>query len=111
MEKNNNFVKYLLFAMPLFFGVIGFVVIGHTPVLDALFCVMQMYVLNYGGTPANVFVELARWTAPLATMTGVGRTYGLYENRIPLFSCCRQHQAFLLGGDCRTLILEAAPHF
>jgi hypothetical protein len=93
MEKNNNFVKYLLFAMPLFFGVIGFVVIGHTPVLDALFCVMQMYVLNYGGTPANVFVELARWTAPLATMTGVLLAFAQMRSYI------RNRITYLKGGS------------
>jgi len=34
---------------------------------DALYSCVCMYVLGYQTTPPNLWVELARWTAPLAT--------------------------------------------
>lgn len=51
--------KVLLFLLPLVLGMIGLWVLGEVPLLDALFSCINMYVLNYGDTPENVFVELA----------------------------------------------------
>ena len=41
------------------------------PVLDALYQSICMYAMGYQETPPNLVVELARWTAPLATASGV----------------------------------------
>ena len=57
----------ILLLFPLLFGVIGFLAVDHLKLLDALFNCVQMYVLNYGEKPTNLLVEIARWTAPLAT--------------------------------------------
>ena len=57
----------LLLLCPLLLGVIGFLTVDHLNLLDALFNCVQMYVLNYGENPTNILVEIARWTAPLAT--------------------------------------------
>lgn len=63
--------KVLLFLLPLVLGMIGLWVLGEVPLLDALFSCINMYVLNYGDTPENVFVELARWLAPITTVSGI----------------------------------------
>ena len=69
--KKTNYAYYLLFLCPLVFGMIGFAIVDKMEILDALFNCVLMYVLNYGDTPSNVWVELARWTAPLATASSI----------------------------------------
>ena len=69
--KKTNYAYYLLFLCPLVFGMIGFAIVDKMEILDALFNCVLMYVLNYGDTPSNMWVELARWTAPLATASSI----------------------------------------
>ncbi len=65
MTKRHPWLRLLLLC-PLVIGTAGLLA-DHRAVADALYMSMQMYVLNFSGTPANLLVELARWTAPLAT--------------------------------------------
>ncbi len=65
--KQKKTIYRLLLLCPLLLGAVGFTAVDRMSPLDALFNCVQMYVLNYGETPRNVWVELARWTAPLAT--------------------------------------------
>ena len=72
MKKHNiNYFKIVLLIVPFFFGVLGFAVIEHEPLSDAFFNSILMYFLNYGDTPPNFALEIARWTAPLATAGGI----------------------------------------
>ena len=57
-------------ALPLALGSLGLMLAGEA-FLDAVFDTVTMYVLNWGGKPANRLVELARWTAPLSTAAGI----------------------------------------
>lgn len=66
-----NAGKALVFCGPVVFCVIGFSLLEGEPLINALFNCVSMFVLNYSDPPANLFVELARWTAPLATAGGV----------------------------------------
>ena len=70
MKRPFQFMKILL-LFPLLLGFFGFVVLEGEPLLDSLFRCVIMYVMNYGDTPPNILVELARWTAPLATASSV----------------------------------------
>lgn len=63
--------RLLVLAVPLVLGFIGFTVVEKKPVSDGLFLTLCMYVLGYTDAPANIWIELARWTAPLATASGV----------------------------------------
>ena len=63
MKRSFQWVKLLL-PLPLVVGVCGFVVLAGEPFLDSVFKCVTMYVLNYGDTPPNLPVEIARWTAP-----------------------------------------------
>lgn len=63
--------KRFLLIVPFVLGFIGLMIAGETSVPDALFNSLTMYVLNYGQSPANILVELARWLAPLATVGSV----------------------------------------
>lgn len=70
MKRSVRWARLLL-LLPLVMGVYGFVFLEGMPFLDALFKSVTMYVLNFGDTPPNLLVEAARWTAPLATASGV----------------------------------------
>lgn len=61
----------LLTIFPMVIGTIGFVALAGQPFLDSVFNCLIMYVMNYSDTPPNVLVEIARWTAPLATAGGI----------------------------------------
>lgn len=70
MKHAKQWMKLFL-LLPLAAGIYGFAVLEGTPLLDSVFMSVTMYVLNYGDTPPNFLVEIARWTAPLATASGV----------------------------------------
>lgn len=72
MKKHSiSYIKIILFVIPFILGVIGFTASGDIPIQDALFNSVLMYFLNYGDTPPNIALEIARWTAPLATVGGI----------------------------------------
>ncbi len=67
----NKHVKRALLIVPLLVGTVGFLLSGGSSLLNAVFRSLTMYALNYDDAPPNVLVEIARWTAPLATVGGV----------------------------------------
>ncbi len=82
MKKNGAVIKAGLLIVPMVFGMIGFAAVERMPLTDSVFNCVIMYVLNYGDTPPNIFVELARWTAPLATAGGVILAFTGLRDRI-----------------------------
>lgn len=72
MEKYASKIKKaILFLTPFICSVMGLIVLEKEPVLDSLFNSVEMYLMNYGDTPPNILVEIARWTAPLVTASGL----------------------------------------
>lgn len=71
MDKQYKIGRWLLFCLPFISGTYGLFYVEGAPLKDALFSSMTMYFLNYGDVPPNLFVEFARWTAPLMTASGV----------------------------------------
>ena len=63
--------KWLLFLTPLLLGAVGLIALEGKPILDSLFQCTCMYLMGYQDSPPNLLVELARWTAPLATASWV----------------------------------------
>lgn len=63
--------KTLLLAIPLLIGLFGFVYVEERPLVQSLFDCVCMYCLNYQDAPLNLWIEAARWLAPLATASGV----------------------------------------
>lgn len=85
--------KLFLVILPLLLGMIGLWVMAGEPLLDALFSCVNMYVLNYGDPPVNLFVELARWLAPITTLSGIMLTLrAIRDQAYCLFRCWM--------GDC-----------
>ena len=67
-------LKYLAFLLPLVLGAGGLMNAGENT-LNAVFSSVTMYALNYGDPPANWMVQLARWLAPVATMSGIALVF------------------------------------
>lgn len=74
--------KPILMSIPLIFGMAGLAGLDGQSFLNSLFQSMTMYFLNYGDTPPNYLVEVARWTAPLATASGVIFTIEMLHDRM-----------------------------
>ena len=86
-EKKSNIGKYLLILVPFVMGVTGFTVLDGQPVVDSLFLSMEMYFLNYSDSPPNILIEIARWTAPLMTASGVLMSISKIRGRILQLRC------------------------
>ena len=71
MKKSSKIAKIILLLLPLAFGSFGQIVVARQPVLNSLFNCLLMYFVNYSGAPVNLWVEIARWSAPLATAGSV----------------------------------------
>lgn len=69
-ETGKRILKTAALAMPLFLGFLGFLLTGKS-VLDAAFITLCMYGMGYPDPTPNFLVEVARWTAPLATASGI----------------------------------------
>ena len=66
-----NWFRAFLFATPMIIGMIGLLADGKCSFSQALFHCVTMYILEYGDTPPNILVDIARWIAPLATASGI----------------------------------------
>ena len=73
-NEKKRVVTAVLFLLPLLFGTLGLMRQGM-PLLDAAFSSVTMYALNYGEPANNLLVQLARWTAPLVTASGVAMLF------------------------------------
>lgn len=69
--KGKNWGRALAFIFPLLVGMMGFFYVDGQSFPDSLFSCVLLYTLGYENTPPNLWVEVARWTAPLATASGV----------------------------------------
>ena len=69
MKRSKSYTR-LLILLPFILGTIGLMIAGET-LLNAMFGCVMMYFLNFEDTPPNLLVEIARWTAPLATAGSV----------------------------------------
>ena len=66
-----KYFKKIIFFIPLILGMTGLSGLNQVPFLDALYQCIGMYLFNYFEHPANLYVELARWTAPLVSAAAV----------------------------------------
>lgn len=72
MSENRIRPKQLiLFVLPFFCGTYGLWALDQQTLWDAMFSSICMYLMNYGDSAPNLFVEIARWTAPLMTASGI----------------------------------------
>lgn len=100
--------KVFLFFLPLAFGLVGLVGVAGAPFLDSLYQCIAMYLINYGDTPPNLWVEIARWTAPLATASWVVLAVGVLHRVLgSVLRYWRTDSVAVYGqGDAVNLLLE-----
>ena len=78
----------MLALVPLIIGTIGYILAGEM-FSNALYAAFALYFTNPVSDAYNVFVEIARWTAPLVTATAIlcalQSVWGALRCRIALF--------------------------
>ncbi|MBQ7816544.1 MAG: hypothetical protein IJ339_04205, partial [Oscillospiraceae bacterium] len=70
-KKTSRIVKFILLAVPFILGVVGFCCIDGRPLLQSMYITCQLYLLCGAEVAPNIWVEVARWAAPVATASGV----------------------------------------
>lgn len=77
--KRKSIRRAVVLLVPMILGMIGFFLLEGRPFLDSLFTCLQLYTLGYSDTPPNLWIEAARWMAPLATASGVILVAGAFR--------------------------------
>lgn len=72
--------KILIFCFPLLCGTYGLAKDGMY-ITDALFTSLCMYTMEYQDSATNLFIDIARWTAPLVTASGVILVFSSLKTR------------------------------
>lgn len=85
-----KFGKLLLLGVPLLLGLFGLTIVEGEPLLQSLFMSVCMYLFGYQDVPPNLFVELARWTAPLATASSIFLAIAALRYRLHNFVAYRR---------------------
>lgn len=73
-EKHKLRIKYLIklivFVAPSILGTIGYFIEGLS-ISESLYYSVGLYVLNFYGDECNALLEIARWMAPVVTISGI----------------------------------------
>lgn len=93
METVKKIIKVTVFFIPFILGTIGFYLIEGEPLNDAMFFSIGFYTLNNLDNATNLYIELARWTAPFVTVSGIIMAVAAFRVR------CRNLLAYLRGGS------------
>ena len=94
-----EFLKALVFLVPLGIGVYGTTLAGVTPLKEAVFQSLCYYTLANPEVPANIFQEIARWTAPLATVSWVYLGITRIWRKLNNFTTFRKGNSVAVYGD------------
>lgn len=85
-------LKFILLCIPLILGCAGLMLSGERPA-DSMYISICMYGMDCQDPTPNLLVELARWTAPLATASGVLMVFSRLRRRLTAW--CR----YIGGGS------------
>lgn len=97
MHRLLSFLKLALLGIPMLFGLAGFLKAGES-FLNALFSSICMYAMNYQDPPPNLWVEAGRWTAPLATASGIFMVATTLRERLRAYLCYRRGDSVAVYG-------------
>ncbi|HUM83338.1 MAG TPA: RyR domain-containing protein [Lachnospiraceae bacterium] len=78
--KKQKTGKFILYLLPFIIGMYGIWIIDHARFTDAVYDTLHMYALSFGGEPDNIFIEIARWTAPLVTASWIITCFSILRN-------------------------------
>ncbi len=71
LQKSKTFqflIKVLILAMPCILGTVGYLQSGEG-FLQALYSGLRLYMMEYDDAEWNFWIEIARWTAPVVTVS------------------------------------------
>lgn len=108
MDRSSaSFSKLALLGLPLLLGLTGFLSAGES-FLNALFNSISLYAMNYQDTPPNLWIEAGRWTAPLATLSGIFMAFSAIRKRIMAYLRYRRGDSVAVYGPEpeKTLLLN-----
>lgn len=97
-STEKKLLRGVLFLLPLALAFVGLLYAGETP-LDALFSGVIMYALNYGDSPPNLAVQVARWTAPMVTATGIALAFAPVVRMLQARLLYRRGNSVAVYGD------------
>ena len=98
MQSKQSRIRVILFLFPALIGVLGFLMEKKLSFGDGLFQCVTMYFLNYTDTPPNVLVNIARWTAPIATTSGILLAITSVKGRIQAWLTARRDDSVAVYG-------------
>ncbi len=71
-KSTKNRWSYGLLVLPVIIGTVGYYLTGKLSGEDSFYYALNLYGLNYlNGIPSNPLLQIAKWTAPIATATAI----------------------------------------
>ena len=98
MKYAKKMIMICLFVFPFLMGLIGNVLAGNE-VLDAAYASVSLYFMNLVLKPVNIWTEIARWTAPLVTASGILLALRGVMKRIKDYILCFREDSTAVYGD------------
>ncbi|MCR4671748.1 MAG: hypothetical protein K5637_00735 [Lachnospiraceae bacterium] len=107
MDNSRSGWKRVFFLLPFVLGAVGLAVSGEK-ISNSLFYSLQMYVLNYSDTAPNALVEIARWTAPLASASGILMLLSTLSRKLSAAQRLRKADSVAVYGpeEVKTAVLK-----
>lgn len=114
-EKLFKCFKYflvVLFPIPLLMGTIGYYMSGQT-LADSIYYSISLYAFNWDSIANNVWIEIARWMAPIVTATGlitiIKKAYEFLHDKMICFMC-KDATAIYSNIEAGRILKETIPH-
>ncbi len=98
MKRKTQILIRLLFPIPLLIGTFGHLLAGYNW-SDSLYGSLCYYFVSVYDMPANIFMEIARWAAPIVTATGIFYALQGVWNHFKLFMISMRKDAVVIYYD------------
>ena len=95
-----------LFVLPFIMATVGYMLSG-VPVVDAAYAGVELYFLNLLYNPENIWAEIARWTAPIMTASGILLALRGVVKHIRDYLLCFREDSTAVYGDSEAAELAA----
>lgn len=96
-SKFEKFIKFL-FPVPFILGVIGYTQAGY-PIGDALYGSFCFYFVSVYSKAYNMYMEIARWTAPIMTVSWVLLSFRTAFEIFKMYLTSRRKDAIVIYCD------------
>ena len=97
-KKAFKMFKAVFFPLPFILGFIGLYFYDVKSFEMAIYSCIKMYTFGYAGDGVNVFIILARWLGPLATLSGVIMVFSAVRNKIRSYIMYKRGESVAVYG-------------